>query len=305
MNTKPTSSNYQPFVQQWNGDVAVHSEPSYHQSGAYDNQPRVYRAETYNPPNQFSRNSEMTPILSKSLYGKEYYETDRPIQSYYDQRLQSNSESHPNVSSRNISPQNQKNPNFQQNPSEESHHSSIIQPLFLFTEYGFSGESLDLVLNYFYPLSTRLNAVDDYIDQNIKIHLGDVLMIEEHLKNGFCRGHNITQQTAGYFPLKILLPNSTIPFRFIDCYKQKSTVIGKPLPSIIKYLMEFNPPLLTINSIDMEKITESDLYPIFSTLKGDEKCLVHGEQEFTEFMMYFLKVFGDGFWKSLDISQLT
>ncbi|KAI8895802.1 hypothetical protein BC833DRAFT_622711 [Globomyces pollinis-pini] len=187
-----------------------------------------------------------------------------------------------------------------------SSSNGIPTATFFFSNRLIDNSFLDLVTSIFLPVRVVIESSNAFSESNpgeITVSKGDKLTVNEHLLDGWCVGKNISKSTEGKFPLECVSPNAEVQLHFIYCYtsdSQESFI----LPDLVEYVQKNFVKSITVHHINTEDLQESALYPVFGTLTGDERCLVHGSVEFKEFMFKFLDDFGEGFWKKLDIKKL-
>ncbi|KAI8895803.1 hypothetical protein BC833DRAFT_136843 [Globomyces pollinis-pini] len=191
--------------------------------------------------------------------------------------------------------------------STGSSSNGIPASTFFFSNMLIDNSFLELATSTFLPVNDVLEATKSFSQSEpgeISVSKGDKLTIIEHLLDGWCVGINISQSSKGRFPIESVAYNAKVQLHFIYCFTADSEEI-LVLPDLVKYVQNNFVNSITIHHISIDKLKESDLYPVFGTLTGDERCIVHGSTEFKELMHKFLDDFGESFWKKLDIKRIN
>ncbi|KAI8895800.1 hypothetical protein BC833DRAFT_136747 [Globomyces pollinis-pini] len=192
------------------------------------------------------------------------------------------------------------------NPTSKSssNRSESSGPIFFFSDVAIDDSFLNYVTSLYLPIKSNIKATENhiaYVNSEVTVTKGDILTVLEHTLDGWCYGRNVTKQSDGKFPVYCVTPKHTTLLNYINCYRTPKSFI---IPEKIEYVENVFPGLIKFHYLDLNNIVESSLYPIFGTLNGDEKCLIHGSMEMTQFMTGFLKEFGESFWKDLDIETV-
>ncbi|KAI8898105.1 hypothetical protein BC833DRAFT_455821 [Globomyces pollinis-pini] len=119
--------------------------------------------------------------------------------------------------------------------------------------------------------------------------------------DGWCLGRNVTQDCNGVFPIYCVAPFHQVRLSFIHCSQSPNP---SPVSEEVQYIQSAFTDYIKIHHVDKFMLQESSLYPVFNTLIGDERCFVHGSDEFTQTITELLVSFGESFWKPLDITKI-
>ncbi|KAI8893391.1 hypothetical protein BC833DRAFT_569258 [Globomyces pollinis-pini] len=183
---------------------------------------------------------------------------------------------------------------------------SSMERIFFFSDIGHSNTFMNHVYTTFLPANVDNIACAPHIAYStteININIGDTLIVDKHLLEGWCIGKNMTQKTQGKFPVYCLTPITNIQLHFVQCFSEDT---NRTMPKSVQNIRDWLVGIVFIHQLNLNQLKENEhyMYPIFGTLLGNEQCLVNGTMEFTDYMVSFLKTFGGSFWKDLDISTI-